>query len=619
MAGGPFPFRTFPFPGSPPSPPCTSLLSSILATFQHPASLNALQQFGQACAILRNTTRASNPAWYQDALELNLQLHIRTDGAGISTFYHDCKKAQWSNGPSLTDEVLRDPARLESVVAEALRFARSNGATSLGVILHIADEFATTELKPELNNPAALPDLRDAAIADPGSILEDSSILADQASWRVLPYPAAGSEVIGTTITLSRQYAPLVALLRQTGENENFPVITHALSAPLVAIMGLGQSLAPTPGKPFVAILQYPWFTALAFFNEHADLRLIRTLQHRGLRRPTNFRNALATTNASLEFVDPDLFLVPLGGNVDTTLHADLKITFTTSRVEVIQQIPIEGIPSWCPEPAISAQPAAATAPATGSHTFSILREDKWALQDFLPTPRDIVEIHPGRAEMRLLKILRLARVAVFAIAALVIAYIGFGVIDMVRREEWSFDPTQADAIKGTLAQLTLERQKAEHWDNLLEDRSKAWTSMESLSRMFPEKSGMRVKSYTHTVKPDSTPGKAKVGFVKEWKITGFARDEALEYLTSINTREGISAHFGEIARVTGNSSFSPNAGNRNLVVNVRTQENSSFKPTPPEEASDTDDSSYPFTFDLTITQRFESTDPLAINVAKAP
>jgi len=590
-----------------------------LATFQHPASLNPLQQFSQACSILRNTTRASNVNWYQDALDLNFQLHIRTDGACVSTFYFDRRKGQWSNGPTVTSEALHDTARLEPIVAEALRYARANGATSLGVILHIADEFATTELKPDLNNPAALPELRDAAVSDPGSILEDSSILADQASWRVLPYPAAGSEVIGTTITISRQYAALFDILRNTSESENFPIITHALSAPLVAITGLSQSLKPTPGKPFVAILQYPWLTALAFFNEHADLRLIRTLQHRGLRRATNFRNALATTNASLEFVDPDLFLVPLGGSVDNTLDADLKITFTTSRVEVIQQIQIDGIPSWCPEPVISATPVTAETHAISSHTFSTLREEKWAFQNFLPTPREVVEIYPSRSEMRLLRILRLARVAVFAIAILCLAYVGFGVIDLVRHPEWAFDPSQAQAAQGRLSKLTVERQKADHWNNLLEDRSKAWTSMESLARMFPASSGMLVKTYAHGTKSDSTPGQAKIGFVKEWKITGYARDEALDYLNSINTREGISAHFSEIARITGNAAFSPSTGNRNLVVNVRTQENTTFKSLPPEEASDADETTYPFTFDLTVTQRFEATDPMSINVAKAP
>jgi hypothetical protein len=590
---------------------------SPLATFQHPASLNVLQQFGQACSILRNTTRASNPAWYQDALELNFQLHIRPDGAQISTFYYDRKKDQWSNGPTLNDEILHDPAKLESVVAEILRNSRAIGATSLGAILHVADEFATTELKPELDNPASLPDLRDAAVADPGSILEDSSILADQASWRVIPYPATGSEVIGTTITISRQYAAFLATLRQTGEQANFPIVTLALSAPLVAVMGLAQTLVPTPGKCFVAILQYPWFTAMAFFNEHADLRLIRTLQHRGVRRATNFRNALTTTNASLEFVDPDLFLMPLGQDVDLTLEANLRVTFTTSRVEVVKQAQTDVMPEWCPEPAIAVGPTAAATPTAASHTFTVLRDDKWALQDFLPTPREVVEVYPSRSEMKLLKILRLARVAVIAITILCLAYFTFGVIDLVRRPEWAFDPTQANAIKTRLAKLTTERQTADHWNNLLEDRSKVWTAMESLSRMFSENGGMLIKGYTHSCLPDSGAGKAKIGFVKEWKITGFARDEALEYLQSLNTREGINAHFAEISRITGNTAFSPTSGNRNISVNVRTQENGMYKPTPPEEAVLSDSSTYPFSFDLTITQRFEATDPMALNVPK--
>ncbi|MES2657457.1 MAG: hypothetical protein V4689_02505 [Verrucomicrobiota bacterium] len=590
-----------------------------MATFKHPASLNALQQYAQACSILRNTTRARNPAWYQEALDLSYQLHIRTDGASITTFYHDRKKGEWYPGPSLADGALHDSAKLESIAAEALRQALSVGASSLGVILYIADEFATTELKPELDNPAALGTLRESAISDPASILADSSIQSDQSSWRVIPYPAAGSEAIGTTITLSRQYELLCATFRKTGEDQNFPIITHALSAPLVTILGLSKALVQTPGKPFVAILQYPWFTSLAFFNEHADLRLIRTLQHRGLRRPTNFRNALATTNASLEFIDPDLFLVPLGSNVDTTLDADLKITFNTSRVEVIQLAPNDRIPAWCPEPLVVAPPASSPTGESLSHTFSIFRDDKWPLQDFLPTPKAIVEIFPGRSEMRLLSLLRLARVAVLAITVLCIAYVAFGVIDIIRKPEWSFDPAETAVSKARLAKLTVERQKADHWNNLLDDRSKAWVNMESLSRMFPENSGMLVKSYSHTTKPDSAPGQAKIGFTKEWRITGHARDEALEFLNTINTTEGISAHFGEISRITGNNVFDAAIGKRNLVVNVRTQENSSYKASSGENATDEDENTYPFTFDLTITQRFEPTDPMAINVAKAP
>jgi hypothetical protein len=487
------------------------------------------------------------------------------------------------------------------------------------VILHIANEFVTTELKAELDNPAALVELRNIAITDPGSILADSSIVANNASWRVLPYPAANSGVIATTVTLSKHYSLLINNLRLAGEKENFPIITHALSAPLVAIMGLNKVLRPTPGKAFVVILQYPWLTVLGFFNEFADLRLVRTLQHRGLHRAKNFRNALATTDASLEFIDPDLYLIPLGSNVDTTLDTDLRITFPTSRVEVLQLTTLEAVPSYCPEPVIVANFANTDGLTITSHTFEILQDEKWALQDFLPSPKEAMEIYPIRSEIKLLRLLRLGRFVIFGITFLFLAYTSYGIIKLVTHKVWTFDKAQAKIIQTRLDKLTAENQKSDHWNNLLDDRSKAWSSMESLARMFPKDCGILVKSYAHTVKPESTPGQAKVGFIKQWKIIGCARNRALDYLNTLNTREGISSHFSEIAQVTGNTAYDPNIGNRNIVVNVRTQENSAYKIVPPEETNNADSTTYPYTFDLTITQRFGAADPLAIAVSTAP
>jgi hypothetical protein len=53
--------------------------------------------------------------------------------------------------------------------------------------------------------------------------------------------------------------------------------------------------------------------------------------------------------------------------------------------------------------------------------------------------------------------------------------------------------------------------------------------------------------------------------------------------------------------------------------VNVRQQENNNFKRRPAEDMQANDTTTYPFAFDLTITQRFEATDPLALNATKAP
>jgi hypothetical protein len=142
---------------------------------------------------------------------------------------------------------------------------------------------------------------------------------------------------------------------------------------------------------------------------------------------------------------------------------------------------------------------------------------------------------------------------------------------------------------------------------------------MELLSRLVPERSGILVKNFTHSSKPDVAPGKAKVGLVKEWKLTGFAREESLELLNALNTQEGIAARFTEVARVTGNTAFDPAVGNRSIAVNARIQENGGFKFDQTDGITDLDESTYGYTFDLTITQRYEATDPLAINVAKIP
>ena len=92
-----------------------------------------------------------------------------------------------------------------------------------------------------------------------------------------------------------------------------------------------------------------------------------------------------------------------------------------------------------------------------------------------------------------------------------------------------------------------------------------------------------------------------------------------IEYLNKLNSRKGINEHFEKIAEATGSDAYKTDVGNRSISVNVRTRENNTFRPVPPEEAAMNDTSTYPFTFDLTITQRFEASDPMAINVQKAP
>lgn len=595
-----------------------------MVAYQHPAGLNPLQRFRQAGNVLRGTSRATNPAWYRSALELDLQLHLRVDGNRLDSFVFDRRSGQWSAGPVLDDALATDLTLVPAFAAELIGFAQKAGADAAGVILHIADEFATSELKPELDNPGALAELRGTIENDPKSILDDSSVSASESSWRLVPYPASGSEAIATTVCISRQWSGFLDEVRKFGEEKNFPLITRAVSAPLVCLLALPDLKTGELIRPLIAVLPYPRFTLLAFFNEHGDLRLLRTLQHRGQRRPTNLRHAASTTAAALELSEPEVFLFTIGEQEDPQLAADLQLVFPAAS---IHEIDWSGTPyhagstgSGCPEPMIATALATASeSPLGSSHTFTVLRGDGWATQDFLPVAKDAFEVYPSRGEMKLLRSARYARLGFAAVALLALSWTGLQLIDMIRKPEWAFDAKTAQSQQQRIAHLSTGRARIDHWDNLLEDRSKAWASMELLGGLFPDKSGFLVKSFNHTIRTDSAPGQARVGFVREWKITGLAREEALERLAILNTRDGMSSIFTGIATLTGNTSFRTDLPNRSLVVNVRTLENGSFRPGPVDDMSQRDESSYPFSFDLTIQQRFASADLMALLSAKAP
>ncbi len=568
---------------------------------------------------MKNTSRASQVAWYKDALDLDFQFHIIVDGATVSTFFFNRANHSWSTGIPVSEEEIADPEQTLALGQNLIKQVQELKGRHLGVVLHVADEFVTTEIKSKLNNPGALNDMRQLIYENPREVIEDSSASPDQISWRVMPYPAAGSPMIATTIRLSRRLEPFLKVLRNLGNDENFPIITHAVSAPLVAMMSLASVVNTSSNKPFVAVLQYPWFTAMAFFNEHADLRLIRSIQHRGQRCPANFWSSLATTNASLEFEHPDIYLLPLGDQVDTRISEDLKRNFPSSLIETAYFPEVSPLPAWAPEPELSVVDTSTQGSETHSHTFSTLRSERWFLQDFLPISAEDLALFPSQKEIRLLRYLNIAKKVMLVALLLMILSMGFSVYGYMRKEEWNVDDTQANIIKQKMQMLGAEKARMDHWNILLDDRSKAWSSMEMMALLFPEKSNILVSGFNLAIRTEPVPKQIKAGFFKEWKITGFARNESIDSLNLINTPEGIRAKFVNFTKVTGDLSFDPKPTSRNLVTNLTIKENPKFIPRPVENVQDFDSSTYSFIFELTIVQRFNATDTLAIPVAKAP
>lgn len=591
-----------------------------MASFRHPSELNLLQRYLQARKVLRTTSRATNSAWFESAVSLPLQLHVRNDGIRIDAWIYEPAEQRWSPAPPITDEILSDP---DHAAAYALSFLNSQvnpKCKALGVVLHVADEFATAALDPDHDTPAALGELRTLIATDPDRILDDSSLSPETHSWRIFPYHGTGAPQFATAISIARRCEPFVSRFRELGEQRNFPVRTCTLSAPLVTLQTIPFLSGNQLGQPLIAALHYPHLTVLAFFNGHGNLLLLRTLQHRGHGRPIGLRHAATTTAAALEIGEPSVMVLPLADGATDQVADDLRLAFPNSQVTLVDwaQSPFSALPK--PEPiACHAKLAECTAPLAGSVTFSSLRDEAWNLQDFLPPARELEERYPTRSEIKLLRAAGLAHLGIAAVALVGSALFTLKIFGIMRQPEWAFNATEAAATKQRFTGLGMERLRMEQWDNLLSDRSKAWPTMELLCRLFPERSGILLRSLAHTVRPDTTPGQARVGFVKEWRISGFAREESQDHLNRINSKEGINEIFSEVAHLTGNSAFKPDLQSRTIVVNLRTNENASFKPKPVEEIVDGDDTTYPFTFDLLISQRFESSDPMALSVIKAP
>ena len=182
---------------------------------------------------------------------------------------------------------------------------------------------------------AEIEELRKLIIENPSSILEDQTISNESHSWRLFPYPgASGGNSFATAISLSRKHDKLLSYLREYGRDNNFPIKTRAVSAPLCTISALPWLLEHTPENGFVTALHYPRFTVLAFFNTHGDLILIRTLQHHG-NAPfaPNTASAISTTAVSLELSNPHVFILPMAGQPPMGLSGSISSIMPNSEV----------------------------------------------------------------------------------------------------------------------------------------------------------------------------------------------------------------------------------------------------------------------------------------------
>lgn len=574
---------------------------------------------------MRSSGRATNPAWYTLPLELNTQLHIRVDGERVDSWIYDRASNRWQAGPPLSTDTLEDKAQSHAFASEFLgSFAAARDG--LGVVLHLADEFATAELSPETVSSRSLADLRLSLQEQPAAILDDKSFTPQDHGCGVFPYQNPQGKTPATAVILSRSSEPILTAFRNEGESHRIPVQTAALSAPLLTLQALPFLVTANLACAFVAVFHYPRFTTLAFFNKQGNLLLLRSLPHRTQRRPHHLYFAINTTATSLELPEPQIVYLSYLDAPDLPLMEELTRSFGPHRVSVVdwQQTQFHSsstTPAFA-EPQFAVTPlTSATTTLAKSETFSSLAAEKWALQDFIPPSREELELYPSQKEVKLLKAARTARWGMLGLTGAVAAWCGLTMISALRDPAWSVSPNTSNTAKQKLTSLSQEQARFTHWDNLLGDRSKSWTSMELITRMFPENSGTQVQSIEYDLKPSTTKASTpapkpvkgqpapptKTGFVREWKISGTASEQALrELLPNLTNSESLSRIFQQTAEAINDPSFAPDPKFRSLSSSMSTTEASGK-------------SGGLYNFKLVIEQTFTSTDPLAPFTSIAP
>ncbi|MDB6078361.1 MAG: hypothetical protein JWO82_2108, partial [Akkermansiaceae bacterium] len=481
---------------------------------------------------------------------MDFQVHIRTDGNRFDCLVYHRRNSDWVKGPIFEEATLTHEDKAQEFADRVIEWAKDAEAKSAGIVLHFAEDFATAELRPNLDLDRNLVAIREEIDRDPKACIADNSASIEENSWRILRYP--GLESGATAIGVSRRWSPFLETMRKAGAERNFPVVTQTLSSPLVALLSLADFKKDGLSKPLVAILPYARFTVMGFLNREGNLLLLRSIQHRGQRGPGNLRQVISATAASLELIDPEIHLIPTDPASEQRAVEELGMVpqFGSREQEMPGVFRHAGVISVS-GPSLPLEFRVATtleiAPGTplgGSRTFTTFRDDGWVTQDFLSSSAEASEVYPTRAEMRLLRTTKIFRTILFLGASFSLIYFGKDIVKMVGQPEWSYKEQEGLNLKQRQMMLGMEKNRIEFWDNLLDDRSRAWSAMELLPRLVKDPKEIAIRSFGYTAAPSNLSGQAKLGLVKEWKISGLTRPQELEKLT----RENVTAIFNEIA-----------------------------------------------------------------------
>ncbi len=614
-----------------------------------PSELTPAGLYRQACVVNSKTSRGRDRGWYQEPLDLACQWHLWFDGGReVRSAAYSRTDKKWWPGPALPLSTLTTGEGAAEFLQELLSAAHfGQRPKALGVIFHVADEFALAEVMQRDEGQgvgtADLGILHYNLIDDPCEVLVDREVSVGTTSWRLLPFWAAGPEQERcTAIALPRTREAFLQTLIELGSEWKIPVRAAVTSAPMETLAALPLLQSEAEGGKLVAII-YLRFTALFAISPGGELRSVRSLVHRGnLLVPNGFGDLVWNMTVSTELsalgrdagAPPKVLLISDNPAALQAAKTDLE-TFSATRqriqCECLDTSSLEAtasIPGRRPEFMVYDRSLLEAARLENgvlsrAQTFRALWDEWLKKCNFFDTQK-LDEVYPT---LRDLQLLRASSIVIYLVVLGLVgttAYGFYSLYEAMNHPSWSLSPMEVRRTEAMQMKLLEERKQIEVTGRLLQPRSRGWAAMEFLLQLFPEDSGVRVEAYSYNleasrpvVSPANTALGGVTGMVRSWNIKGVANGTLLQLLNSLNSQKGLNELFNRVAKITGDPSYQPHPLRQLTATNHQGRNPKYNASAAATEIASAPAQSYPYTFEVTVTQTINDKDSLALPTEK--
>jgi len=620
-----------------------------MLTIVDPSELTPAGLYRQACSVNSKTSRGRDRGWYEDPLDLTCQWHLWFDGGReVRSAAYSRTNKRWLPGPTLPLSTLTTGEGAAEFLQELLSATHfGERPKALGVIFHVADEFALAEVIPgDAVSGAGAADLgvlHFNLIEDPCEVLVDREVSVGTTSWRLLPFWGAGPEQERcTAIALPRAREAFLQTLIDLGSEWKIPVRVAVTSAPMETLAALPLLQSGAEGGRLVAVI-YLKFTALFAISPGGELRSVRSLLHRGnMLVPTGLGDIAWNMTVSAELTTlgqeggapPKVLLVSdhpaalLAAQNDLDAYSLTRQPIHWETLDLSALAVINPIPGRRPEFMVYDHNLLDAARSEGgiltkSQTFPALWDGWLKNCNFFDTQK-LDAVYPT---LRDLQLLRLSSVVIYLVVIGLVGTAAYGFFSLFRamnHPSWNLSPMEVRRTEAMQVKLLEERKQIDVTNRFLLPRSRGWVAMEFLLQLFPEDSGARVESYSYHVdanRPAASPAGTALGgltgMVRSWTVKGAAGAHLLELLGAVNGQRGLNELFERVAKVTGDPSYTPDPM-RQITVTHHQSRNSKYNAAAGSSDTASDPAiSYPYTFEVTVTQTIKDRDPLALPTEK--